>query len=106
MVFLFHVLSSCNNYTHYHYSSLHVYLVNSFIANVICYITIPSLNKVVYLVSCIYQGRVRETGTWDGYERRVLGKGTLEGYDGRVRRKGMREGYEGRDMWEGYEGRV
>ena len=26
---------------------------NSFIANVICYITIPSLNKVLYLVSCI-----------------------------------------------------
>ena len=32
-----------------------IYSVNSFIANVICYITIPSLNKVlylVYLVSC------------------------------------------------------
>ena len=27
------------------------YSVNSFIANVICYITIPSLNKVLYLVS-------------------------------------------------------
>ena len=36
--------------------SLIVYLfysVNSFIANVICYITIPSLNKVLNLVSCI-----------------------------------------------------
>ena len=30
-----------------------IYSVNSFIANVICYITIPSLNKVLYLVSCI-----------------------------------------------------
>ena len=29
-----------------------IYSVNSFIANVICYITIPSLNKVLYLVSC------------------------------------------------------
>ena len=39
-------------YTHCHYSSL--YSINSFIANVICYITIPSLNKVLYLVSfCI-----------------------------------------------------
>ena len=39
-------------YTHCHYSSL--YSANSFIANVICYITIPSLNKVLYLVSfCI-----------------------------------------------------
>ena len=28
-----------------------IYSVNSFIANVICYITIPSLNKVLYLVS-------------------------------------------------------
>ena len=37
-------------YTHYHHSSLNS--VNSFIANVICYITIPSLNKVLYLVSC------------------------------------------------------
>ena len=27
-----------------------IYSVNSFIANVICYITIPSLNKVLYLV--------------------------------------------------------
>ena len=41
-------------YTHCHYSSLYsVISVNSFIANVICYITIPSLNKVLYLVSCI-----------------------------------------------------
>ena len=30
-----------------------IYSVNSFIANFICYITIPSLNKVLYLVSCI-----------------------------------------------------
>ena len=30
-----------------------IYSVNSFIANVICYITIPSLNKVLYLVSYI-----------------------------------------------------
>ena len=30
-----------------------IYSVNSFIANVICYITIPSLNEVLYLVSCI-----------------------------------------------------
>ena len=28
-----------------------IYSVNSFIANVICYFTIPSLNKVLYLVS-------------------------------------------------------
>ena len=39
-------------YTHCHYSSL--YSANSIIANVICYITIPSLNKALYLVSfCI-----------------------------------------------------
>ena len=38
-------------YTHYHYLSL--YSVNSFRANVICYITIPSLNKVLYFVSCM-----------------------------------------------------
>ena len=31
-----------------------IYSVNSFIANVICYITIPSLNKILYLVSCVF----------------------------------------------------
>ena len=36
--------------------SLCEYLVNSVIANVVCYITIPSLNKVLYLVFCILYG--------------------------------------------------
>ena len=33
---------------------LRFYSVNSFLANVFCYITIPSLNKVLYLVSFLY----------------------------------------------------
>ena len=45
-----HLLGKYFFHTHYHYSSL--YSVNSFIANVICYIAIPSLNKVLYFVSC------------------------------------------------------
>ena len=40
-------VSPCLNGEDQHYS------VNSFMVNVICYITIPSLNKVLYLVSCI-----------------------------------------------------
>ena len=36
-----------------------IYSVNSFIANVICYITIPSLNKVLYLVSFLYGKQIR-----------------------------------------------
>ena len=39
-------------WTHDHYSSL--YSINSFIANVVYYITIPSLNTVLYLVSSMY----------------------------------------------------
>ena len=33
-------------------SEINVYII--LIANVICYITIPSLNKVLYLVSILY----------------------------------------------------
>ena len=42
---------SSHCYCHPVIYSLSLYSVNSFIANVICYITIPSLNKVLYLVS-------------------------------------------------------
>ena len=50
--------ASCSSHCYCHpviysLSLFIIYSVNSFIANVICYITIPSLNKVLYLVSCI-----------------------------------------------------